>query len=593
MKLYDTSMNILNSRKMKIFKLISLLLVFVLGITVGCKDKFLEILPTASLDETKLTSQAGLEGSLIGVYSILLGRNAPSDQFYNGSDNWFWGDVLGGLSYKGTNAGDQQQTNEIFTYNPQPTNQSVYTKYVASYEGIARANATINLLMMADPDVSEDVKTRIEAETKFLRGHYYFELKRLFNNTPYIDETWDGIEKVPNDQDLYPKIESDLQFAVNNLPETQSDVGRVNEWAAKAYLGKVYLYEGKYSEAKTMFDDVIANGVTSAGDKYGLLDKFTDLFDPRNDNSKESVFAIQAAAGTGDVNNANPDMVLNFPYNGGPAGCCGFFQPSFDLANSYRVDANGLPLLDGSYNMPANALKDDQGVAADDAFTPDTGPVDPRLDYTVGRRGIPYLDWGPHPGVAWIRDQSYGGPYAPKKFIWPKADQETFVDNSSWTPGYIALNVNIMRFADVLLMAAECEVQLDNLEQARTYVNMVRARAANSDDFVTDENGDPAANYVISEYTTPWSDPDMAMEAVEMERKLELAQEGHRFFDLKRWGVADVVLNDFIANTNQNLGPSSCLNGAKFTKGKSELMPIPQQEIDLIGSDILKQNPGY
>ena len=93
--------------------------------------------------------------------------------------------------------------------------------------------------------------------------------------------------------------------------------------------------------------------------------------------------------------------------------------------------------LDGSYTAPANELKTDQLVPAASAFTPDTGPVDPRLDHSVGRRGLPYLDHGLHPGISWIRDQNYGGPYAPKKFIWTKAEEASGgVDKSSWTPGY-------------------------------------------------------------------------------------------------------------------------------------------------------------
>lgn len=575
---------------MKIVKTISITLVLLVALTAGCNEDFLTILPTGSLDEAQLTSEAGLEGSLIGTYSMLLGRGG-TDAFYEASTNWFWGSVLGGDAYKGTNSGDQAQTNEIFTYDPQVNNYTIYEKYMRTYEGIARANNTLKLLAQAQENVSEATKTRIEAETRFLRAHYYFELKKIYNDVPYIDETWDGFEPVPNDKDLWQYIEADFQFAYSNLPDTQSDVGRANKWAAAAYLAKTYLYQKKYGDAQNLFTQVIDNGVTSNGLKYGLLDNFSDLYDPRNDNNMESVFAIQAAAGTGTVENANPELVLNFPYNGGPAGCCGFFQPSFDLANSYRT-VNGLPLLDGSYNDPANALKTDQGIQSNQPFDPDTGPVDPRLDHTIGRRGIPYLDWGPHPGFDWIRDQSYGGPYAPKKWVWPKADQDQFVDNSGWTPGYIALNITIIRFADVLLMAADCEVELGNLEKAREYVNMIRERASNSDDFVTDDNGDPAANYEISLYTQPWSDQNEARNAVRMERKLELGMEGQRFFDLVRWDVADVVLNAFIAQNNSLLAASPFI-GASFTKGKNEYQPIPQDEIDLIGSDILIQNPGY
>jgi hypothetical protein len=556
---------------------------------ISCKEDFLEVKPTASITESQLTSKNGLEGTLIGAYSMLTGRGG----FYAGATNWFWGSVLGGDANKGTNSGDQQQVNEIQAYNSQPTNSSVLEKYQATYEGIARVNALLKILPNAEPTVTAEDKTRIEAEGKFLRAHYYFELKKLFNNTPYVDETVDyakGIDEVSNTTDLWPKIEADFQFAFDNLPEKQAEVGRANKWAAGAYLAKAYLYQKKFAEAKTMFDNVIANGTTASGAKYGLVANYGDLFRVATDVNEESVFSMQSAAGTGSINNANPDMVLNYPYNGGPAGCCGFFQPSFELANSFRTSA-GLPLLNGSYNDPGKELVTDEGIAADAPFTPDAGPVDPRIDHSMGRRGLPYLDHGLHPGVAWIRDQSYGGPFAPKKFIWSKAEEATGVDKSSWTPGYSALNVPIIRFADVLLMAAEAEVEAGDPMKARTYVNMVRQRAANPAGFVT-KDGAPAANYQIALYSDTWVKDDAARDKVRFERKLELSGEGHRFFDLVRWGIAEPVLNDYL-NYEQSKVGASPFAGATFNANKDEYMPIPQREIDILGSDVLEQNPGY
>src|SRR5690606_14185396 len=156
-----------------------------------------------------------------------------------------------------------------------------------------------------------------------LRGHYYFELKKAFGNTPYVDESVDygsGIEKVKNDQDLWPKIEADFKFAFDNLPETQDAVGRANKWAAASYLAKAYLYQKKFPEAKILFDQIIANGQTTNGKKYALVPKYADVFRASNDNNSESVFAVQAAANTGSVNNANPEFDLNWPYNTGANG---------------------------------------------------------------------------------------------------------------------------------------------------------------------------------------------------------------------------------------------------------------------------------
>lgn len=556
----------------------------------ACSEDFLEVAPTGQLANEQLKSKAGIEGLLVGAYAMLRGQGG----FYDGSSNWVTGSILGGDANKGTNAGDQSVVNPLQRFETQPTDGGPVTdKWRSDFEGISRANAVLRILKEAGADVTDADKKRIEGEARFLRAHYYFDLKKHYNNVPFIDETLDygtGIEKVPNTTDIWPKIEEDFRFAAANLPGTQAAIGRANSWAAKAYLGKTLLFQGKYADAKAQFDDVINNGVTAGGKKYGLVSNYTDNFNPAADNNEESVFAVQNAVNTGSANNAFPENVLNFPYNGGPAGCCGFFQPSFELVNSFRTDANGLPLLDGSYNNGANAVKNDFGILSKDPFTPDAGNLDPRLDHSVGRRGVPYLDWGNHPGFDWIRDQTYAGPYAPKKFVFAKAQQSTFTDGSSWTPGYIATNYNIIRFADVLLMTAEAEVEAGTLEKARQYVNQVRTRAANPATWVKDAGGSNAANYVLGLYNTPWTDKAVARNAVRFERKLELSGEGHRFFDLVRWGVADQVINAYLTYEGNLL--KVALGGARFTKGKNEYYPIPQDQVDR-QPGVLKQNPGY
>ena len=572
---------------MKITRIILLTVVTIMATTVACQQDFLEVQPAASLSESELASRAGLEGALIGAYSPLLGKAG----FYSDASNWFWGSVLGGDANKGSDPGDQSQVNEIQTYAAQTNNGSIEQKYRATYEGVARTNAVLKLIPQAPETVPEDVKTRIAAEARFLRGHYYFDLKRNFNDVPYVDETWDEVTPVQNNVDIWPKIEEDFKFAFDNLPEVQNEVGRANKWAAAAYLGKTYLFQEKWTEAKAIFDQVIASGVNAAGEKYRLLDDYAALFRSTNDNNAETVFSVQAAAGTGSIDNANPAMVLNFPHGSSgperPGGCCGFNQPSFDLANSFRT-SNGLPLLDNSYNSPGNQLATDMGLSSSDAFTPDTGPVDPRLDHSIGRRGIPYLDWGPHPGRDWIRNQPNGGPYSPKKFVYYKSGIGVENDGSSWTPGYTAVNYYIIRYADVLLMAAEAEAELGNLPRATELVNQVRDRADNAP--VLTEDGDEAANYVISLYPT-FSSKEQALDAIYFERKLELSGEGHRFYDLVRWGIAAEELNRYLDNERIYLGEAFA--GAKFTAGQDEYLPIPQNEIDLQGTEVLTQNPGY
>lgn len=577
---------------MKKFKLKigALLTSAVMLVAVSCSDEFLDVPPTGLLGESQLSTLAGIDASLIAAYSQVNGRGnrlaSPS--------NWVWGSVRGGDANKGTDPGDFSSINPFQRFEANSASGNLGDKWNGAYEGIARCNNVLRLLTNPGPDVTPADIVRISSQARFLRAHYYFELKKNYGNTPYVDETVDygsGLAEVSNNQDLYPFIEADLKYAVDNLPATQSQVGRVNSWAAKAYLAKVYMYQNKFAPAKALFDDVIANGVTSNGLKYGLVPYYDDMFRGKNDNHQESIWAYQSAAGTGAVQNANPEFDLNFPYNTGPSGpgnCCGFFQPSFTFVNSFRTNADGLPLLDGSYNTGANQVKSDMGLESAAPFTTDTGNLDPRVDHTVGRRGIPYLDWQDHPGAAWIRNQGNAGPYSPKKYVYARSEKGTFQDNSSWTPGYTGINFMIIRFADVLLLAAEAEIETGNLEKARGYVNQVRTRAMNS----KIKRGDDtlAANYVIDLYKTAWTDANAARAAVRFERKLELGMEGHRFYDLVRWNTVQAELDAYLAYDSKLL--AAAFGGAKFTE-KHKLLPIPQDQIDLVGSDVLIQNPGF
>jgi starch-binding outer membrane protein, SusD/RagB family len=558
-------------------------------VAVSCSEEFLEVPPVGQLSENQLSSLAGLDAALIAAYSQVNGRGnrlgSPS--------NWVWGSIRGGEANKGTDPGDFTSINPIQRFENDAAGGDMGSKYNVAYEGVARANNVLRLVAKAGDAISANDQARLSAQARFLRAHFYFELARDYNRTPYVDETVDygsGLEEVKNDKDLWPFIIADLEFAISKLPATQPQVGRVNAWAAKSYLGKVYMYTKEFTKAKSLFDDVIANGVTSNGLKYDLVPYYDDMFRGKNDNHQESIWAYQSSANTGSVANANPEFDLNFPYNTGPAGpgnCCGFFQPSFTFVNAFRTK-DGLPLLDKSYNSAANEVKNDMGVASGAAFTPDAGPLDPRLDHTVGRRGIPYLDWMDHPGQAWIRNQPNAGPYSPRKYVYAKSEKGTFQDNSSWTPGYTGINFMIIRFADILLLAAEAEIEAGSAEKAREYVNRIRTRAINS--LLKREDGSNAANYEISTYTAAWTDKDVARAAVRHERLLELGMEGHRFYDLQRWGTAKQELDFYFAYDGAKL--SSALGGATYTD-KFKWVPIPQDQIDLVGTDILTQNPGF
>lgn len=643
----------------RIKKGLALSLALSLAVVYSCDDSFLDVPATGALDLQLLATGPGMESALIAAYAQVNGR---ANRMASPS-SWVWGSIRGGDANKGTDPGDFSDINPIQRFEALPTQGVINDLYSGSYEGVARANAVLRLTNIAPNETTaqQNQITHIQAQARFLRAHFYFQLKRAFDDTPYVDETVDvegggvasGIELIKNDVDLWPKIEADLQFAYDNLPVTQSQVGRVNKWAAAAYLAKAYMYQSKFAQAKALFDlminpDGTGKVVTSNNKTWGLVPYYANIFKASNDNHEESIWAYQAAANTGSVNNANPEFDLNWPYNTGPNGpgnCCGFFQPSFELANSFRTDGDGLPLLDGSYKIGTEQVLTDMGIEGtsiwddEDDYTKDgfvtridpsnpkqervykalvdntdkdplTEPTawqlvwvestnstfddltfDPRLDHSIGRRGIPYLDWIEFPGKPWIRNQPNGGPYAPKKYVYYKSDQGSLQDNSSWTPGYTAINYTIIRYADILLMAAEAEIEAGDPNRAKTYVNAVRNRAANS---ILLDGGLPAANYAIDTYPAGdvWAKDDVTRNKVRFERKLELSGEGHRFFDLVRWGVASTTINAYLTYEGPKL-PSGALAGSTFTAGQDELLPLPQGQIDLLGPNILQQNPGY
>ncbi len=237
------------------------------------------------------------------------------------------------MPHKGSNGAGQPAIEPIAKFIVDPGNGYPNSKWRSVYEGVTRANSVLGFLKLAK-DISPEEAKNIEGQARLLRGHYYFELKRMFNQVPWIDETTTDYNQ-PNNTDIWPKIEEDFNIAVDRMPETQPLVGWVNKWAADAYLGKVLLYQKKYTEGKTSFDQVIAQGQTSNGLKYGLAENFKDNFSPAVENNNESVFAIQQVAndGTNQIGNFRNGNMLNFSYNS-LFRYCGFYQPSQELVNS-------------------------------------------------------------------------------------------------------------------------------------------------------------------------------------------------------------------------------------------------------------------
>ncbi|HLA58909.1 MAG TPA: RagB/SusD family nutrient uptake outer membrane protein, partial [Puia sp.] len=459
--------------------------IMMMGLVTSCKKDFLVSNPLGSTSATTLANKAGVEGLLIGAYSMLDGIGGPAIDgapYSQAVSNWVFGGIASDDAHKGSTDDDQTDAGDIEKYVVNSADPYLNGKWVALYTGIQRANDVIRIMAkVTDGSITPEEATELKAEAIFLRAVYHFEAAKLWKSIPYVSDSVSyekGNYYVSNTTSVWPEIESDFQFAINNLSEVQPDKGRGNVWAAKAFLAKVYMFEQKFAEAKTLLEDVITNGVTASGQKYDLVN-YADNFDPLKKNNAESVFAVQMSVhdGSSGANNGNIGDILNFPY-GGPTSCCGFYQPSFSLANSYKTDpATGLPLLD-TWND--GDITNDQNISSDDPFTPYAGTLDPRLDYVVGRRGIPYLDWGIMPGQAWVRAQAQGGPYIPRKFIVSSAEAPTSNDiGQSWGVNQAsAVNYVMIRYADVLLWAAEAEIEVGSLDQAQTYVNMVRNRAA-------------------------------------------------------------------------------------------------------------------
>ncbi|WEA03115.1 RagB/SusD family nutrient uptake outer membrane protein [Mucilaginibacter sp. SJ] len=583
-------------------KVIVPLTVLLVCMVYACQKDILNRPIQRSLSPSIVANKTGVESLLIGTYSLLDGVGGRGGGINAAGSNWLFGSVAAGDAYKGSEPSDGgNDALPVGNFTLANSNPYITSKYTLCFDGVARANDVLRTLALAKDIGADDVK-RITGEAKFLRAYYYMELKKMYNMIPYVDENVTNYN-LPNDKDIWPNIEADLQAGIDNIPVTQAQKGRANKWVAVAYLAKAKMFQHKFAEARTLFTDLITNGVKGDGNKFALNVNFQRNFSPQaaQKNSPESVFAAQASVNDNSGgNNGNTGDELNFPYTGGPGACCGWFNPSQSLANSFKTDANGLPLFTTFNN----------GQLVSGKTNPYTGTVDPRIDITMGRPNVPYLDWG-NPPAAWIRDPT-DGVFNPRKNVYSSAEKGT---NSStenyWAANEVTSNnVNLMRWSDVLLMAAEAEVEAGTTDKALEYVNLVRTRAAGTTWWVYKNSAydpskseytvktTPADNYLIKTYPAgAFADKNYARTAIHFERKLELAMEGQRFFDLQRWdqgtgSMADEINAFFAYDININLQ----LKGAHFTKGRNEYYPIPQSEIDLsasTGQGVLKQNPGY
>jgi hypothetical protein len=597
--------------------------------------KFLNKPPVGSLVPGVLASKAGVEGLLIGSYAMLKGWNNTYQQFSSpygtGMDNSPFGGYASDDAYKGSNSTDQApDAPEIENHSVTSSIGYLESKWQADYNGIERANDAIREVpLVKDGSLTAADAAEVIAEARFLRGVFHFDLAKIFRNIPFENESifYGGSVPIPgNPGPIWDSIENDFKAAMAVLPKTQSDIGRANYYAAEAFLAKAYMYDHKYSTALPLLTDVITTGKNTQGQTFAL-GAYEDNFNASTRNNRESVFCIQMTVNDGSGGqNSNPGDILNFA--AGPnTGCCGFYQPSYTLANAFQVDANGLPMfqIDVATGFPkynVTDLPNDHGLLATDPFTPPANALDPRIDWTLGRRGIPYLDWGLCGGESWSRGDVV--PYNPIKNVFWAAQQATTSENSVWgAPSQgTAINYNLIRLADVILWRAECYVEANQLDLAQADVNTVRGRMANNHSywvhqyldntkpqggFYTDD-AHLAANYKIGLYGTPANTgftangQEYARQAVFMERQLEFGMEGHRFFDLQRYdglyggpepkGYMAAIQNAHIKADNRAPHPNTVLKGAVFTQNKNELFPLPQNEIDK-SKGTLHQNPNY
>lgn len=606
----------------KLFALGSLALV---TIVYSCK-RALDSNPTGVLSGAVLANKAGVDGLLIGAYSLLDGyyQGQPGTNYGSGISNWTYGGLASDDAYKGSDTPDQGSTyaGDIENHTLDASNNYIYSKWQVNLAGVVRANNVIaEVPLVKDGSLTVAQGQQAIGEARFLRGVYNFELMKVFRNVPYVDETINYAANnlnVPNTGPIWDKIEADFTAAMAVLPATQPQAGRANKYAAEAFLAKTYMYDHQYAKALPLLNDLVSNGTTASGAKYAL-GPYADNFNATTRNNAESVFAAQMTVKDGAAG-ANGDFgdVLNFPGGGTFTTCCGFYVPSYNLANSFKTDDNGLPMFqtDAATGFPkynVTNLKNDHGVAASAAFTPTTEPIDPRLDWTVGRRGIPYLDWAICAGESWTRGDLVS--YTPKKNVFYAKDQATTAeDYQGWATNQSSgINYNLIRYADILLWRAECEVEANSLAAAEADVNTVRNRMALHPEYwvhtytggTDPSKGNtniPAANYVVKPYTGQFTANGQAYAraAVYMEHELEFGMEGHRFFDLQRWDArfGGPAGASFMANTLNNYIKADTrisnpvLNGHTFTAGKHEIFPIPQIEISREGG-ALKQNPGY
>ena len=454
------------------------------------------------------------------------------------------------------------------------------------YNYLSRVSLSLDVLAAADQN-NATIQQRT-AEMKFLRAYGHFQLKRLFKKIPFVNKlnmTEDDYNNLKNTEytndEGWQQIINDLEDAYKVLPTAQADKGRPTKAAAAAFLAKVYLYKAYHQDDAKSHKVTSINSeelqkvveytnlalYTSAG--YGLETDMHNNFRPEEqyENGKEVIWGIQYSKndGTtwGNLNFSNRLIVPCIPkvHDSGND----FYKPSHNLVDAYRTNSNGLPHLDD--------------FAATDYYVGSNETVDPRLFITVGVPGTPYMfnpSYMMNESNVWSRSGgTYGYFVSLKQNVDPAyTDIYLFNCDNQWAS---SMNRIVFRYADVLLMRAEAMIQLGQISEAINLINQVRDRAAGlaKNSVVANYPSKYGVHYAVGKYKDSYS-KDEAMKIVKMERRLELAMESERFFDLVRWGDAATVINKFYTDESRTM---NFLSGSMFTADKNEYLPIPHEQI--------------
>lgn len=492
-------------------------------------DDFLDLKPTGTFTEEQL-DDSSIEGLMASAYAGLEAHFFGNNESFAGPiTNWVF-DVRSDDALKG--GGDitmEQYIHQLEVSNVTSDNAVALDKWRNNYYAISRVHKAMNAI--ENSNIAN--KATYLGELKLLRAYFYFDLIRIFKQVPYFTENEDPngkrADEYTRDQ-IFSFIKQDLVDAYSVLPEEQSQAGRFNKYVAAAVMAKVSAFTSSWSDVETYANYVIASN------KYDFYDNYGDMSKIEFNNKKESVMAVQFSTANNNAH-INWSNLLNTTYSEGALFGTGddFFLGSQNLVDAFATDNNGLPYLDGSDHYVKTTENGDGNYE---------GNVDPRLDFTVGRLGMPFR--GHTYNKKWCRAYDIYGEYSGKKGLIDPSSPD-MVQGFPW--GASALNYCIIRYSDIVLLKAEALIEQNKqLDEARTLINDVRKKAQRSiDGNYTPQDLDPFnANYNVGLYPSEGWTQEYARKAVRMERRLELAMEGNRWFDLLRWNTAVSTVNAYM-----------------------------------------------